>query len=373
MKKICVICANISDATSPRSMRVAELVKEFERQGNKIVVYTSLDPDSYNWMIQASERVQLKDLGKIKRGLPVLKKWKFFSYVIERILSILFLYPEILYVLKVKRALKQEIGEKYDLMISVAVPHSIHWGCATLSDKTRKSLFDVWVADCGDPFYLAETIKNKHPFYFKYIEKWAFKKPDYISIPVATAKMGYYPQFWSKLVIIPQGIDFSKIKISKISKNSQLTFIYAGGFLKWFRDPTPFLSYLEKIPADFKFIVYTKSGYEEYFQNISITLKNKIIIRNYIPREDLIFEISQVDFLINFENGTQTQMPSKLIDYALSETPILSIDTNKMDTSIIDEFFKGNYSNRYMINNVEQYNIFNVANSFLSICKDSRS
>jgi hypothetical protein len=369
MKKICIICSNISDSTSPRTMRVKELVDEFYRNGHKITIITATSSNINNWLIKPSQNVEIISFGKIEKIQTPIKK--LLEKYLKGLLYHLFLYPDIFLTIKVYIALLKLKSISFDLLLSIATPHPIHWGVALLSINKRKSISNLWVADCGDPFYLVKTSNRKRPFYFKYIEKWTFRKVDSISIPVHTAKEGYFPEFWNKLVVIPQGINFSdiKIQIGEVS-NPKLTFIYAGGFLKIHRDPTNFLLYLEAINKDFEFIIYTKGGYEFFFKNLSYELKNKIKIRSYIPRKELIFEMSKADFIINFENGTNIQMPSKLIDYGLSKRPILSVDTRDLNYRVIDEFFEKNYTNQYLVENIEQFDIQNVTKSFLALLKN---
>ena len=82
-----------------------------------------------------------------------------------------------------------------------------------------------------------------------------------------------------------------------------------------------------------------------------------IEVRDYVPRLQLLKELSEMDFLLNLENGTSVQTPSKLIDYALTRRPILSVDSQNLDTATIDQFLEGDYSNRKRIDNLDRYNI----------------
>jgi hypothetical protein len=77
--------------------------------------------------------------------------------------------------------------------------------------------------------------------------------------------------------------------------------------------------------------------------------------------------MSKMHFVVNFENVGSTQTPSKLIDFAILEKPILSIKFGALNTQIVDEFFAGNYQNALVIENVDQYRIENVAKAFLSL------
>jgi hypothetical protein len=61
--------------------------------------------------------------------------------------------------------------------------------------------------------------------------------------------------------------------------------------------------------------------------------------------------------------------PSKLIDYGLSESPVLNINPLNPEKEIIMQFLSGDYSNQRRIENLERYNIKQVANQFLYIDK----
>ncbi|MEZ4841526.1 MAG: hypothetical protein R2821_08460 [Flavobacteriaceae bacterium] len=259
-----------------------------------------------------------------------------------------------------KKALKKEKG--YDLLITIAAPHSIHWGAAFSWIKTQTA--NRWIADCGDPFMGVTTDTFKPPFYFKYLEKYWCRKCDYIAVPFEGAKAGYYKEFHNKIKIIPQGFDFSEIKIERdFKKNGIPTFAYAGGFIPGVRDPKPFVEYLLSLQCDFKFIIFTRSA--EILEPVIQKARGKIVIKNFIPRPELLNELSKMDFLINFTNGNTTQLPSKLIDYYITGRPILSLDSYDFNKTIAQEFIKGNYRGQLKIINPEQYRIENVAKKFL--------
>ena len=100
-------------------------------------------------------------------------------------------------------------------------------------------------------------------------------------------------------------------------------------------------------------------------------MKDKLEIRSYIPREDLLFELSKMDFLVNIVNLSGVQQPSKLIDYALTKRPTINIssDFTNNEKIVFNEFLKGDYFHQYTIQNIEKYNIENVAYQFLELAK----
>lgn len=361
--KILLITSSFHPVISPRSFRATELAKELVRQGHDVVVATHYDSTHEQFAIENGVKFSY---------LPKLK-WKEISIVgnritsmvkraIRRTMQLVIEYPSIELVRNVKKFINSE-DDKYDAIISIAVPYPIHWGVAA-SDWKRVS--NIWIADCGDPYYGDTSDSFKKLFYFKYIEKWAFKKMDIVTIPIEEGKKGYFKEFHSKIHVVPQGFDFD-INKSTYSQNAVPTFIYAGGFIPGYRDPKPFLEYLTKVDKDFKFIIYTKSTslIKPYLKKLG----DKIETRKYIPREKLMMELSKADFLVNIDNAEVVQSPSKLIDYKIAGRPILNIKKGDVDEKVICEFFDYNYSNQLNIENLNRYNIKNVVKQFISLIK----
>ena len=82
----------------------------------------------------------------------------------------------------------------------------------------------------------------------------------------------------------------------------------------------------------------------------------------------MIKEIKYMDFLVNLENiNLPGQLPSKLIDYAISNRPILSINPLNFKPENFVEFLNGNYQNRLIINNLENYRIEEVTSKFIDL------
>jgi hypothetical protein len=366
-KKILIISRSFYPTNTPRSFRTTELVKEFARQGHEITLLTVKDKIKHP-EIEKEFGVKIKDLGSPKfKAIDISVGGNatiLFKRFWRRILKLLFEYPDIELVWNVKRALKKESG--YDLLISVAVPHPTHWGVA-MSWKKNNSIANTWVADCGDPYMGATLDTFKKLFYFKYLEKAFCRRADYITVPIEQAKDGYYPEFRDKIEVIPQGFKFDDVEVDPDQpiENDVPTFAYAGGFIPGGRDPGKFLDYLVNRQREFKFIIYTRNSalVDPYLDRAN----GRIEIRDYIPRPELLKELSKMDFLVNFENNTSLQLPSKLIDYYLTGRPVLSVVGNRIDREAIDLFLEGDYGKRYQFHNVDQYRIENVCDRFLEL------
>jgi hypothetical protein len=353
---------------TPRSFRTTELVKEFSRQGHDVTLFTL--KNEHHQSFENEFDVKIRDLGELKfPGIKIPENKGIYHYVmriLSRGLYLFFEYPAIELMFKVKQALSSE--NSYDLMITIAMPHTIHWGAA-LARKKNHQIASVWVADCGDP-YMGQTLDSfKKMFYFAYFEKMFCRKADVISVPIESAKNGYYEEFHDKIKVIPQGFNFNEVDLDK--ENYQIneipTFAYAGSLIPGGRDPRPFLEYLVTLEREYKFIFFTKNV--ELIQSWANRSGGRIEIRDYIPREVLLSKLSVMDFLVNFENQSSLMAPSKLIDYYLTGRPVYSVSGEKFDKDNLDKFMNRNYDGAFTFNGIDQYRIENVTAKFLE-CLD---
>jgi len=363
-RKILIVSATFYPENSPRAFRTTELAKEFARQGHDVVVYFPFKGIDYSDFSQQT-KIKLKDLGNLRFKRIKLTEGGLGSFIrraVRRLLNLLFEYPDIELMYKVAAKLKAE--NNYDLLVSIAVPFPIHWGVAK-ARRRKHRIADIWVADCGDPYMGDTTDSFGKLFYFKYIEKWFSRKADFITVPFEGARSAYYKEFRDKIRIIPQGFQLGNINLPSFRKEADYpVFAYAGGFIPGRRDPSSMLKYLSTINKKFKFIIYTSQpGFLMPFKDL---LNERLSIRDYVPREELLKILAGMDFLVNFDNNTQTQLPSKLIDYALTGRPVLNI-TSGTDLSVLEEFLDGNYSSMMKLADPANYDITVVAEKFLDL------
>jgi hypothetical protein len=77
-----------------------------------------------------------------------------------------------------------------------------------------------------------------------------------------------------------------------------------------------------------------------------------------------------MDFLVNLDNNSVVQLPSKLIDYALVGRPVINI-TNELNVEYVLQFLSGEYKNAMKIENINQYRIENVCSEFLKLIQET--
>lgn len=367
-KKILIVSANFYPTNSPRSFRTTELAKELARQGHEVVVYIPFNGFDHSDFVKETS-INIRYLGAL-RFKPIELKGNRLEMLIRRgirrVMGLLFEYPYIELMFKVSNRLVNERG--YDLLISIAVPFPIHWGVAKVRSKKNR-IAEVWVADCGDPYMGSTTDSFKKLFYFKYIEKWFSRKCDYISLPFNALKEKFYTEFHEKMVVIPQGFRTEDIKLAEKVKNQVPTFAFAGSIIPGIRDFNLFFEFLKERNFEYKFYIFTNQT--DYFKPFKTQFKELLEICGYLPRLQLLYELSKCDFLVNVDTIYDCQsivaaFPSKLIDYSFTGRPILNICSNLLDEATILEFLSGNYKNMRRINS-ENYRIENVVSKFLSL------
>lgn len=365
-KRILIISDGFFPEISARSLRATELACELARQGHYVRVISknrNFDRKKFESIYQ----MEYQTLGNLKWPEIKLTGGKIqllLKRVFRRLLLQLFEYPGIEIMFRLKKVLHTESG--YDLMISIAAPYPVHWGVSWARQK-KHPIAKIWVADCGDPYMGDRTDTFRKLFYFKYIEKWFSKKADFISIPIEEARSAYYTEFHNKIVVIPQGFSFENIKLAiPPQKNSIPTFALAGSLSMYIDSAPNFFRYLVDFKGNFKFVLYVQelAWAKPYIDKLG----SRAEVRPYIPREELIFELSKMDFLVNFMYKTNVQKSSKLINYALSGRPILNIYSGIEFRTTFQEFMLKDYTGRYQIADLQQFNISNVAKQFIDYC-----
>ena len=359
--KILIIGQWIFPLNTPRANRTWELAKGFAKDGHDVTVYALLGDRDYSEE-ERTYNLKIRNLGVSNFGLidsQNYSKRTFLNRAIGRLVGQHNAFPGIEFYRMIKKCFKAE--KDVDLLISIAHPHVIHWAVEKYFDLLSPK---CWIADCGDPF-MGNAFYPPHRMYKKFEMAWC-RRVDFITVPIDDARKGYYPEFSDKIRVIPQGFDNSKIKVAKYNPNKIPTFVFAGVTYPELRDPTRFLQYLYEQKIQCKFIVYSRS---EIFKLYAGKLQGVLYVNDYVPREELIYEMSKSDFLVNISNGTGVQSPSKLIDYKLSNRPILTISSSFESPEIenFHNFINGNYSADTVVENVERFNINNIVRQYMSL------
>ena len=359
--KVLILGHWIYPFVNPRANRTWELAKGFAKNGADVTVYAVLGDRDYT-VEESRYNIKIKNLGTPRLGMIDSQgciKTNLINKVIGKIVGEYNSWPGVEFYSMIKKCFQKESG--VDLLISVANPHIIHWATAEYIDILKPA---CWIADCGDPF-MGNAFFSPHKRYEKRERNWC-SKVDYISIPVNDGIKGYYPEYREKIHVIPQGFDNSCIKLSDYTPNLIPTFAFVGSVYPGLRDPSRLMDFIYENNIQCKFVVYSGS---KVFDAYLTKLDGILYVRSFLPRKELIAEISKCDFLINISNGTTIQTPSKLIDYAVSKRPILTISSafDHDEQQDFKEFLKANYSAETKVYDVEKYDIDSVVKQFTDL------
>lgn len=361
--KILIISANTFPLNGPRAFRTQELSEEMARQGHDVTLYTvhgEVDYTEYE-----------KDTGVKMRNIPTCfpvggndgkYRYNLFTRFIYHYFHRLLLFPEIEYHFRVDSILQKE--KDVDLLITIAYPHSIHSGAARSKKKHPSSFPKVWIADCGDPYFLSPFV-NAPKYMEKYERSWC-EACDYIAVPTEGSKDGYFPEYRYKIHVIPQGFDFCKTPVAEYRKNDVPTFVFCGSVYAGKRDVRSFMDFLLKWDKPYKFKLLMKSPLDAKYEEESQHQIEYIIGKG---RKEVIMECSKADFLINVKNPNNSQTPSKLIDYGISGRPVLDISNDFCEQQLFEEFCSEDYSHQLVLPDLDRYKIENVAKQFVGLCK----
>lgn len=375
--KILITAYYFFPINTPRAFRATELAKQFAKLGNSVEVI--IPDNNYNYSVFEKD-TSIKIL-KIKTGFLLNKRMeitekdkiqsttnkgtRLFKKVIRKLISPIYFdgpLTEYSYTLYKKMI---SLKNTYDKVISIGLPFSTH--LAVGLSRKKNSLSNTYIADYGDPFSFNPTSNHK---YMRIIEKYILKEFDFITIPIKEATNSYKPlKVENKLHIIPQGFNFSNIKIDKYIKSNTIKFAFAGNFYKNIRNPKILFEYLLKSKINFTFDIYTNISFQDNYECLKLyidKLDGKIFIKPFLERKKCIHVLSTYDFLINIDNISSVQSPSKLIDYALTKRPVFNMSQNNFNEKIFEEFCNNNYQNNLLKDfKLKTYDINNICNKFL--------
>jgi hypothetical protein len=181
------------------------------------------------------------------------------------------------------------------------------------------------------------------------IEGLILKQFQFISIPHAQA-LSTYLNFKkrSQIKIIPQGVNRENYTQQTWKAHpDKVRFAYAGRFFLDIRNPESLFQFLESVTQNFEFTIYTSLQDQliiDMLNKYNLRLNNRLIIHHFIPRQQLIYELSGYDFLINMNNTRANQSPSKQLDYALTGRPVLNINQDNLHLPIFQDFLQKDFS-----------------------------
>ena len=366
--RITILSAVFFPQLHPRAFRATELALELARQGHDVTEVNLKTIEDFDYDAFAKEKgIKIINLNLSKATTLAAQKSDTRSGWLGIVINFVkyYLLSGKLFWKSSRIAERLECLKDADLVIALSTPFEVHYGFAKYISKNGKSF--TAIADSGDPFFYSK--QTKRAIWFKYIEKWVYKQMDYLTIPTENAISLYtklIPE--GKIKIIPQGFDMSHLRLYTGERQNPVKFAYAGVFYWDIRNPKFLFDYLENSDTEYEFHLFMRSR-DAVFDALMKKyekLPSKMRISYNVPHDELIYELSKMHFLVNIENLSNTQMPSKLIDYGMAGRPIYSCNENSFEEIKIKQFMNGDYKESYNVD-LKKYDIRNIAKQFIDL------
>ncbi len=373
--KVHIICGLFYPELHPRAFRATELAKEFVRRGHQVKVSLNKTLDGFDYdgyMDQTGIKIDKLGVlhGALNEGATVTKIQNRSALYKRYYAATEYLMGRSIFIRARKIAKRLHIDDDTDMVIAISTPFMCVLGTSYYLRKHNLKPSCVMIADSGDPFYYSK--QNHLAPWFKIVESNAYKQYDFLTIPVETATPGYnklIPD--AKIRIIPQGFNMNNLHLYQGEHEKPVKFAYSGVFYMDIRNPEFLFAYLDKQEMNYEFHWYMRYDDPKFTQMLERypNLKNKTHIRVALGRDELLYELSRMDFLLNIENTSNSQLPSKLIDYGMTGRPVFSCNKENFSEQKMQDFLNGNYHDAMEID-IEKYRIENVAQQFLDLYKE---
>ena len=373
VKNILIVSHFFYPEITPRALRITALVRELVRTGHTVTMVVP------NKQIYHDHPLELKGLTLLygdsaptqEGAVPRRKRLR--RYIPEFLVRWLLYFYNHEFFAKYDAGLERRLCTMqgtFDLLISSSYPVAVHRAVMKAFRRNAALQARVKVAEFSDPPMRGEFNRSFFPAYGLFLRRMG-RFFDRFVIPVENARpcyTAYKPQ--EEILVIPQGFDLSSVTRQEYHPHSRPTFAYAGRFYQHTRDPRCLFEHLTAWGRDFSFTLYLidcEPYFERMLKEYQQRLPGRITLHRALSREELIEQLSGMDFIVNQNYTYATATPIKLIDYALAGRPVFSFSSLDFDTVALDRFLAGDYSDALRLPPLEEYDIRTVAQRFVDL------
>ncbi len=246
------------------------------------------------------------------------------------------------------RAARERLdSQTYDAVISVSLPFTSHLVANRVHNEMRGA---TWIVDSGDPFsFLDRCRPNNWRLYHRRNVAWerkVFEAAAAVSVTCEQTAVKYresFPEIAGKIHVIPPMtvIDAEpQAEPRQVTDNDRpLRLVYTGTLYREIRNPSflfaLFAELIKSTPG--RRLELHLYGLVHDCADIVEDYRRKFAGQLYVhgpvsPREARR-AMRQADVLINLGNSTSYQLPSKVVDYVATGTPILNLVPIEDDSS----------------------------------------
>lgn len=228
----------------------------------------------------------------------------------------------------------------YDALITSSYPFSSH-----VVGLIVRRCFDglPWLVDIGDPFSFAtDTSPNNFRRYDtlnQHAEGAVLRNASAITVTCEGARRAYvdrFPYVAARIAVVPPLTLVSPSTPhghANTSTRRRPRLVYIGRLQRAIRSPEPLIQIVTALTArsnvspELHFYGRTNDC-AELLERAARQHPDTIFVHGEVPQETAHAVSSEADVLVNIDNDTPFQLPSKIVEYIASGRPILSIARN---------------------------------------------
>ena len=205
-----------------------------------------------------------------------------------------------------------------------------------------------WLIDLGDPFSFSdEAPPNNFRLYRRLntrFERSCFARADSISVTTSETRDRYaalFPESADKIAVIPPLVEFPEGggPTAPPRRPDRRRLVFLGRLYPSIRRPDYLLGLFASLadaPGGERYELHFFGDSwqcEADFAPHKRILGRSLFVHGPVPRERAIAEMYSADVLVNIGNDTRYQLPSKIVEYAMTGRPILNIVPRPDDSS----------------------------------------
>jgi glycosyltransferase involved in cell wall biosynthesis len=210
-----------------------------------------------------------------------------------------------------------------------------------------------WIVDIGDPFALRPGMPANNPALYRRLnyraERRVLAAADAVALTNEPCRIMYaslYPEAAGRTRVIapllpPEPVPEAD---SPFPTDGRIRLVFAGTLHRGVREPGPLLALFAALRAlplgrDAELHVFGHArGFEAEFAAHGAVLGRAVFAHGLVSHATAYRAMREASLLVNIGNRTTHQLPSKLVEYASTGRPILSLTPPGVDTS--DDFLK---------------------------------
>jgi hypothetical protein len=234
-----------------------------------------------------------------------------------------------------------------ELIISVSLPFSSH--VAALMAR-KKGI--PWIVDVGDPFsFMTATPTNNHSLYARLnasVERAVVAKATLVTVTNEATGAVYRELFGhaDKIRVIPPMFTGSlSAPPHGEQQKVENRLVYIGTLNRVIRSPDRLLAIFDALVQSgnhpgLELHFFGESGdCTGSFQDLPAATASRVKVHGLVSRETAMEAVQSARAVVNIGNSTTFQLPSKLVEYAVSGRPIVNLTAGEGDLS--KEFLSG--------------------------------